>query len=45
MDVEIVNRDRWQIELERLPVVSIVDREVDAGLRPGKQQAFATERT
>ena len=41
MDVEIVNGHCGQVQLKRLPVVTVVKREEHAGFCPGKQQAFA----
>ena len=38
---QITNWCRRKIELQRLPALAIVERNVDAGFRAGKQQAFA----
>src|SRR2546425_5488670 len=41
MNVQVMNGDRGEIQLERLPVRTIVQGKVHPGLGPGKQQALA----
>src|SRR3989475_4848626 len=41
MNVQVMNGDRGEIQLERLPVRAIVQGKVHPGLGSGKQQALA----
>src|SRR5438270_6025027 len=39
VELEVAHRCHWHIQLERLPVVAIVERDVDATLSSGHKQA------
>src|ERR1700687_5732006 len=39
MDHEVANRGRWHIESEWLPLIAVVEGEVDGALGPGEQES------
>jgi hypothetical protein len=41
VDRQIMNGNGGQVQLQGLPVGSVVNREVDAGFGPGKKQSLA----